>query len=279
MKFLDSLRFRMATIFQRSQMNDEMVEEIRSHIQHRADDLERSGVSRADAERQAHIEFGSYQAVREDCQKAAGGTFVESLFMDARYSLRVLRKSPGFTTTAVLTLALAIGANAVVFAALNAMVLRPLNVPRAESLYSIHRVSDNSAGQSYPDYIDLRDRNRSFEDLAAYNIVLAGLDTGDNPTRAWAFTVSGNYFDTLGIQPYLGRFFHASDEHGENSAPYIVLSHAYWHIHFQDDPSVVGRVVKVNKHPFTIVGVAPPAFQETLLFANPDFFLPMVNAG
>ena len=279
MKFLDSLRFRIATLFQRSQMNDEMAEEIRSHIQHRADDLERSGVLRAEAERRARIEFGPSQAIREDCLKTSGGTFFESVIQDVRFGLRVLRKSPGFAATAVLTLALAIGANAVVFAALNAMVLRPLNVPRAESLYSIHRESDNSAGQSYPDYIDLRDRNRSFEDLAAYNIVLAGLDTGDNPSRAWAFTVSGNYFDALGIQPQIGRFFHASDEHGENSAPYIVLSHAYWHNHFQDDPGVVGRVVKVNKHPFTIVGVAPPAFQGTLLFANPDFFLPMVNVG
>src|SRR5438874_11924598 len=100
-------------------------------------------------------------------------TFIQ----DLRFALRLLRKSPGFTFTAVVTLALAIGANAVVFAALNAFVLRPLKVPRAESLYSVHRL-DNSANQSYPDYLDMRDRNRSFEDLAAYHITQAGLDTG-----------------------------------------------------------------------------------------------------
>lgn len=89
--------------------------------------------------------------------------------------------------------------------------------------------------------------------------------------------MSGNYFDTLGIQPYVGRFFHGSDEHGANSAPYLVLSYAFWHAHFPDNRGVVGRVVRLNKHPFTIIGVAPPEFHGTLLFAFPDFFVPMVN--
>jgi len=113
--------------------------------------------------------------------------------------------------------------------------------------------------------------------LAAYNIILVGLDTGDNPTRSWGLSVSGNYFDVLGTKPHIGRLFHASDEHGPNSAPFIVLSHAYWHSHFQDDPSVVGRVIQVNKHPFTILGVAEAGFHGTLLFAAPEYFLPMVN--
>jgi len=279
MRLLDSIRFRIAVLFQRSQMNAEMEEELRSHIQLRADDLERSGVPRAEAERRARMEFGPGLRLREECQDAAGGTFVESLSQDLRFTLRMLRKSPGFTCVAVITLALAIGANAVVFAALNAVVLRPLDVPRAESLYSIHRVNDNGASLSYPNYIDFRDRNRSFEDLAAYDILTAGLDTGRNPSRVWLLAVTGNYFDALGIQPHIGRFFHSSDERGQNSAPYIVLSHAFWRSRFQEDPGVVGRVVQVNKHPFTIIGVAPPGFRGTILFLNPDFFLPLVNAA
>jgi predicted permease len=201
-----------------------------------------------------------------------------TLLQDLRFAVRQLRKSPGFTIVAVLTLALAIGANAVVFSMLNGLLLRPLNVPQAQSLYAIQRGNDTYIVQSYPDYLDLRDRNRSFDGLAAYNIAQAGLDTGKNPSSAWLYEVSGNYFDALGIQPYLGRFFHNSDEHGPNSAPYIVLSWAYWHSHFQDDGGVVGRTVQLSKHPFTILGVAPPHFHGTLLFYSPDFFVPIVNA-
>jgi len=194
-----------------------MDEELRSHIQHRADDLERSGLHRAEAERRARIEFGGQERFKEECHEALGGNFVETLIQDVRFALRLLRKSPGFTITAVFTLALAIGANAVVFAALNAVFLRSLNVPRAESLYLFQHVSDYSANQSYPDYLDLRDRNRSFEGLAAYNMTQAGLDTGDHPSRAWLYEVSGNYFEVLGIQPYLGRLIQSSDEHGPNT--------------------------------------------------------------
>ena len=200
-----------------------------------------------------------------------------TLLQDLRYAIRLLKKSPGFTLAAVLTLALAIGANTVVFGILDALVLRPLNVPHAGSLWAIQRGNDKAINHSYPDYLDLRERNRSFEDLAAYNVTGVGLDTGNNPSSSWIMEVTGNYFDALGVQPYLGRFFHASDEHGPNSAPDIVLTYAFWHSHFQDDRGVVGRVVQVNKHPFTILGVAPREFQGTLVFLFPDFWVPLVN--
>jgi predicted permease len=202
---------------------------------------------------------------------------MNSLFQDLRFALRQMRRSPGFAVAAVLTLALAIGANAVVFGVLNALILRPINVPRPQSLYAIERGDDKAVNHSYPDYLDLRDRNRSFEDLAAYNVANAGIDTGNNASGTWTMEVTGNYFDVLGIQPYLGRFFHGSDERGPNSAPYIVLSHAYWHARFQDDRGVVGRVVQLNKHPFTILGVAPPEFRGTISFVFPDFWVPLVN--
>ena len=274
---LASLRLRIATLFQRSQMNAEIEEELRAHIQHRADDLERSGLDRAEAERRARIEFGGHARFTEECHEALGSNFIETLIQDVRFSLRVLRKSPGFAIVAILTLALAIAANAVVFSVLNGLILRPLNVPQADSLYGIERASDKDPSQSYPDYLELRDRNRSFDGLAGFNVNQVGLDTGELPTRAWIYEVSGNYFDVLDIQPYLGHFFRASDEHGSESAPYIVLSYAYWHTHFRDDHSVVGRTVQLDKHPFTIVGVAPLGFRGTLLIFSPAFFVPMVN--
>jgi predicted permease len=199
-----------------------------------------------------------------------------SMINDLRIALRQLRKSPGFTATAILTLALGIGANAVVFSVMNALVLRPVNVPHAQNFYMVQRFQYPS--QSYPDYLDLRDRNRTFENLVMFDIVGAvGVDTGGNPSTAWPYLASGNYFDALGIQPYLGRFFHAADEHGTNSAPYVVLSYAYWHSHFQGKPGVVGRTLDIDKHPMTIIGVAPPSFRGTELFFAPAFWVPLVE--
>ena len=262
-------------LFRRSRLEAELEDELRSHIQHRADDLERTGVSRAEAERRARVEFGAYQRVREDTRDAGGGTFLESVWQDLRYATRVLRKSKGFTAVAVVTLALGIGANAVVFGVLNALVLQPMNLPQERSLYSVEQ-GDNGFG-SYADYLDMRDQNRSFENLAAFCVTAAAVDTGGNPLRAWGFEVTGNYFDALGIQPALGRLFHAADEHGPNSAPYVVLTHAYWRSRFQEDPSVIGRTVEVNRQPYTIIGVTPPEFHGTLLFFPPEFFVPIVN--
>ncbi len=201
---------------------------------------------------------------------------------DLRLALRQLRKAPGFALTAVLTLALAIGANAIVFSVLNALVLRPLNVPHPDSLFMVERNygADTTPSQSYLDYRDLRDMNRSFDSLIAYDIMGGvGLDTGSgNPSVVWPYMISGNYFDALGIQPYLGRFIHASEEHGKNSVPEIVLSYALWHTRFNGDPAVVGRTVQINKHSYTIVGVAPPSFRGTELFFAPDLWAPIVDS-
>jgi predicted permease len=283
MRIFDALRFRMATLFNRSQLRAEMEEELRSHIAHRADDLEREGeahggMTRAEAERRARIEFGGREKYKEQMHAAQGGHLLETFWQDVRVSVRTLRKSPGFLTAAVLTLALAISANAVVFSVLNAFLLRPLNVAHPNSLYQLQHANEASSYQSYPDYIDLRDRNRSFDSVMAFTADEVGLDTGvGDPSEVWIEEASGNYFDALGVQPYLGHFYHAADEHGAGSAPYIVLSYEYWHTHFNDDRNVVGRVVRLNRHPFTILGVAPKDFNGTLMFFNPAMFVPLVE--
>jgi predicted permease len=197
------------------------------------------------------------------------------MLVELKYAWRRLLKSPSFAITAVLTLALGIGANAVVFSVLNALVLHTLNVPHSKSFYSIE--ARGQSLNSYPDYRDVRDRNRSFDGVLAFNFSAAGLDTGGDPSQIWVWEASGNYFDTLGLKPYLGRFFHASDEHGPNSSPYIVLSYAYWRSHFRGDPAVVGRTVQLNKHPFTVLGVAAPDFRGTELFFSPALWVPLVD--
>ena len=263
-------------IFHRSHKYDDLNEEIRLHIEERAEQLMSEGASAEEAQRMARVVFGNRTVLEERSREVWQWPTLESIWADVRFILRQLRKSPGFTITAVLTLTLAIGANAVVFGVLNALILRPLNVPQAESLFLIQHGS-SVASHSYPDYLDLRRRNRSFDDMAVFAISQSGLDTGKEPSNAWEYETSGNYFDVLRMQPYLGRFFHDSDEHGPNSAPFVVLTYAYWHTHFQDDRFVVGRVVQLNRHPFTILGVAPPGFEGTVLFFAPDIFVPLVN--
>jgi predicted permease len=198
------------------------------------------------------------------------------MLSDIKLALRQLVKSPGFLITAVVTLALGICANAVVFSVLNALVLKPLDLPGADRLYTVQRMKYPS--QSYLDYVDLRDRNRTFDGMLTAQLIGAvGVDTGGNPSTAWPYLASGNYFDVLGIQPYLGRFFHAADEKGFNSAPVIVLSYAYWHSHFHDDRGIVGRTVSINKHPMTVIGVAPAGFRGTELFFAPAMWIPIVE--
>jgi macrolide transport system ATP-binding/permease protein len=277
MRLLSFLRSSASTLLRPTPIDAEMEEELRSHIQHRADDLEGFGLPRPEAERRARVEFGGYERYREESREAHGGQFLELLLQDVRFSLRVLRKSPGFAAIAVITLALGISANAVVFSVLNGLILRPLNVPESHRLFTIQRGKDPTPIQSYPDYLDLRDRNRSLDGVIAYAFSRAGLNTGGKASTAWLYEASGNYFDVLRIQPYLGRFFHASDEHGPNSSPNLVLSYAYWRSHFQGDGGVVGRRVEVNNNPFTVLGVAPPGFRGTELYFTPDFWVPLVN--
>jgi MacB-like periplasmic core domain len=194
-----------------------------------------------------------------------------------RPTLRTLRKNPGFTAVAILTLALGIGANVIVFGVLNAIILRPIDVPAADRLHEIVQKQKGDDNQSYPDYLDFRARNSTFEDIAAYRMCNAGLSTGGTALRTWAYEVSGNYFDMLGVRPQLGRFFHDSDEHGPNSAPYIVLSDALWRTRFNADPRVVGTAVSLNKHPFTVIGVAPRSFNGKEIIFSPEFWVPVVN--
>ena len=148
-------------------------------------------MSRAEAERQARIEFGARERIREETVEAMGGNLIDGLWHDVKYALRVLGKAKGFAVAAIVTLALAIGANAVIFGVIDALVLRTLNVPHAKNLYGT-RYGEDPQFQSYPNYLDLRDRNKSFEDLAAFTFTLGtAIDTGKDPRAANGFATSG----------------------------------------------------------------------------------------
>lgn len=210
-----------------------------------------------------------------------GLPLIESVLLDVRYGLRVLRKSPAFAVVALVTLALGIGANVVVFGVLNAVLLHPPAVSDPQSLYQIrHRewASGRLLTTSYPAFEDFRRRNSTFTGMAAiYAYSQAGLIWNNAAASVSGDEVSGNYFDLLGVQPALGRFFHEADERGPDSAPYVVLSDDLWRNVFHADPGVVGADVELNRHPFIVIGVAPAKFHGTERFVWPDYWIPMVN--
>jgi predicted permease len=206
---------------------------------------------------------------------------MNDLLPDIRYALRVLWKSPVFTIVATLTLMLGIGANVVVFGVVNAVLLRPLKVSEAHNLYQIRLkpwTSGKALTTSYPAYDDYRQRNTTFSGLAGYNGFTGGrLHWGNTVRNVSGYSVTGNYFDFLGVQPQLGRLIQSADDRGPNSAPYIVLSDSLWRTAFNADPGVVGAKVRLGKGPFTVIGVAPAQFHGTEQFRWPDYWIPVVN--
>lgn len=207
--------------------------------------------------------------------------FLESQAADLRYALRVLWKSPSFTVAGLITLMLGIGANVVVFGVLNAILLHPLHVRDPQSLYQI-RHKQWAVGRllttSYPAFEDLRQRNTTFSGMIGiYAYSHTHLTWRNAAMSISGDEVTGNYFDLLGVQPQLGRFFHAADEHGPDSASFLVLSDGLWRREFQADAGILGSTVELDGHPFTVIGVAPAPFHGTERFVFPDYWIPMAN--
>jgi predicted permease len=202
---------------------------------------------------------------------------VDGLFKDTQHALRHLRKSPGFTLAAALILTIAIGANIAVFGLLSALVLHPLPVPGSAQIYSVQEKQKGRIAVSYPNYVDFRDHLSSFSGISMFRIARIGLDTGNKVEPVWGYEASGNYFDVLGAKPAVGRFFHASDEHGINGSPFVVLSYRCWQTWFHGDNSIPGRVVRLNKQPYTVLGVAPKGFFGTERFIWPEVWVPIQN--
>jgi putative ABC transport system permease protein len=208
-----------------------------------------------------------------------------TILEDIRYGLRVLRKAPGFTIVAVLTLALGIGANTAIFTLLDQAILRKLPVKEPNRLVLLrftgrnngysHTRSDSSLYFSYPTYRDLRDQNSVLSGLVATAWASVGVQWHNDPTLEDAEMVSGNYFDVLGVQPALGRLFVPSEDVAQEAAPVAVLSYSYWQRRFGSDPHIVDQGILINGHPFTVVGVAARGFHSVVSGDNPALFVPM----
>jgi len=268
---------RFTNLFRRSAIDREIDDELQSHIELRIESNLASGMTPEQARREALLRFGNRAITKERVTASDTTLSLAGFTRDIRYAARQIRRSPGFALTAILTLALGIGANVIVFGVLNAMILHPLNIPEPDRLVQLANEHPGDDNQSYPDFIDYRSRNSTFSDMAAFRMCAVGLSSAGNAQKTWGYEVSTNYFDMLGTQPQIGRFFHAGDDHGPNSAPYIVLTDAFWRNRFNADPRVIGTTVDLNKHPFTILGVAPREFHGTELFFWPEFWMPIIN--
>jgi predicted permease len=202
---------------------------------------------------------------------------MESLWQDVRHGLRMLVKTPGFSLTVVLTLALGIGANAAVFSIINTLLLRPLPVADPDNLYVLsvlHQDNEQPHPLSWPDYVDYRDRSGVFSDLAAYSLSFAGLSADGRADRILVGYVTGNFFSMLGLAPARGRLILPTEGRKPGADPVIVLGHTYWARRFNADPSVIGRQVLINGRPFTVVGVVPEKFMGVYALVEFDAYAP-----
>src|ERR1700746_2164466 len=198
-----------------------------------------------------------------------------TLLQDIRYAVRMLLKTPGFTVVAVLTLALGIGANTAVFSVVNALVLRPLPVEKPNELVFLENAR-YGPGQSFPNYQDLRDGNHTIAGLVGYRLAPMEIATDSGPQRIWGYLATGNYFHVLGVHAILGRFFNQSEDLHPGGSHYAVLSYGTWRSRFGADRAIVGKTIRLNRLPYTVLGVAPPDFHGTELFYWPEVWVPMM---
>lgn len=262
-------------MFWRKRRQSDFAEEIEAHLALEVDRLRAEGLSQEEAEAAARREFGNVAQAEERFYEAGRWLWLEHLKRDLFYAIRVLSRSPGFTLVAVLSLALGIGVNALVFSVVNALVLRPLPIDHPEQVVFVAG-PHNQPGNSFPNYRELRDRNQSFSGLVAYRVSPMELETRTGAERIWGYLATGNYFDVLGVQPALGRFFRAEDDLHPGASPFTVLSYSAWQVRFGADPDIVGKTVRINRLPFTVLGVAPRDFHGTELFYWPDIWVPMM---
>src|SRR5262245_6377215 len=211
-------------------------------------------------------------------------SWIENRFSELRYALRMIRKTPGTTTIAVMSLALGIGANTAIFSIVDAMLLKLLPVRSPQELYLVgSNPSQPRTGWNYPDYAAFRDNNTSFSGLAAHSGGAQPMgmqldDAGSSGTTELAYVaaVSGNYFEVLGVDPQLGRLFDAEDDRAPGAAPYVVLSYDFWKSRFGGAPSVIERTVRLNGYPFIIVGVSRRGFRGVDVTSSANIFMPIM---
>src|SRR5580704_1898121 len=275
-------------LFARRRMDRDLDKEIQFHVESQVADKVRSGISEIEARRLTRLEFSGSEQIKEDCRQSRGTMWLESLVQDVRFGLRQLRKSPGFTFIAILSLTLGIGANTAIFTLLNAILLRPLPVQKRSELLLFGNGQSQGSMSSIPDgntklfsysfFRDFRQKDTSFSGIAAVDssqfATKASVDGAAYRTTQ-VDLVSGSYFSVLGVPAFLGRTIGESDDGAEGSGPVAVASYSWFQRQFNGDPSALGKTIRIQSHDYTLVGVARPGFYGYTVGQSTDLWIPL----
>src|SRR6202047_782666 len=253
-------------LFRKQRADRDLDDEVRGYVEILAQEKMRAGMNPEDARRAARIEAGGVEQMKESVRDIRAGIWLDTFAQDLRYAARMLRKNPGFTAIAVLTLGLGIGANTAIFSFIDAILYKPLPVKSPEQLvdlYTFEGKNDadiNNIPLSFPDYKDLRDQNHSFTSLLAYDETAVAIQGAEESQIVPAEVVTENYFETLGVKPVIGRTFDPSPSHAPGDDPELVLSYSVWERRFAADPTIVGKTLVTNGTSMAVVGGAPADF-------------------
>jgi hypothetical protein len=270
------LRSLAGAFLARDRFEREMRDEVRFHIEARAEDLAREGLPPAEALRRARMEFGTVDAIKDDCRQSRGLRWLDELSNDLRYALRLMRKTPGFTTAAVLSLALGIGANTAIFSLMDAVLLRTLPVASPQDLVFFAHGTGERPGTSsnYPLFERFRAIDGLFTGVTAFSPTAFKLSSNDGIENIAGLWVNGTFHGVLGVPMAIGRGF-SSESDQPTDAPTVVISDAFWLRRFGRDPSVLDRSITLDGRPVAIVGVTAPAFTGLIPGTNPDVTMPI----
>ncbi len=261
MAFLARTASLIRNLLTKSSVERELDDELRAHMDLLASEKIAAGMPTEEAWRRARLEAGA-EEIKEKVRDVRQGALLEQFVVDVRYGLRVLRRNPGFTTVAVFTLALGIGATTAIFSVVYGVLLRPLPYYRSDQLIDLREVNSNGGRMSFadPNFEDLRAQNRAFAGMAEYAAWLTSISGGSEPTRSMAAFVSRDFFPLMQVRPLLGRSF-APEDHRFGAAPVALVSYAYWKQYLGAGSDLSARKLIIENHPATVVGVLPGGFQ------------------
>ena len=279
MSLIRSLAAGLRSWFRKEQVDRELDEELTGFLEMATEEKIKSGMSREDARREVRLEMGSPEVAKEIVGAAGWESLVETSWQDLRFAARMLRKNPSFTTVAVLTLALGIAANTTVLSWISATLLNPIpGVAHTSDLVTVmrgDRTDHPTPPFSYPDLRDLSERTQTFSGLLGYHDDYMSLTGVAKPERIYGALTTANYFDVLGVHPILGRAFLPEEGTLRAGAAVIVIGYAVWQNHFAGDPQIVGKTIQINRHPYTVVGVAPRDFTGCAPGLRTELWIPV----